>query len=252
MKNRKHWIGIAILSGAVIFTACNENGLPEVTDDLASIEKNAESATAEPGDSCVYGEPGSCCAYDGVLTDADIEGIMEMREEEKLARDVYLYFYEMYDHIVFKNISKSEEAHTSAVLRIIGGYELIDPATEEVGVFTNPLFTELYSQLTEQGSASLTEALKVGAFIEEYDINDLNGLIEETENADLERVYSNLLRGSTFHLRAFSRILDRMGESYTPVVITEEYYNELLNTELSDDEDGVADDPDWECPYLDS
>ncbi|NQU86831.1 MAG: DUF2202 domain-containing protein, partial [Mariniphaga sp.] len=84
----------------------------------------------------------------------------------------------MYGYIVFTNIAKSESAHTSAILYLMNGYGLEYPALTGVGEFSNPLFADLYKQLTEKGSENLVEALKVGAFIEEYDIADLKRLLE--------------------------------------------------------------------------
>ena len=72
------------------------------------------------------------------LTEAEIEGLMQMREEEKMARDVYLKFYERWGSNVFQNIAKSEESHTNAVLTLLNHFGLTDPASSEVGVFTNP------------------------------------------------------------------------------------------------------------------
>ncbi len=53
------------------------------------------------------------------LTSAEMEGILFMREEEKLARDVYLYLYEIYPLRPFLNISKSEQAHMDAIKYLI-------------------------------------------------------------------------------------------------------------------------------------
>src|SRR5690606_26027203 len=106
------------------------------------------------------------CDFSGTLTEAEIAGLMEMREEEKLARQVYIFMYEKYEYRVFNNISKSEDTHTSAVLHLIDGFGLTDPTPASDTEFNNPVFTELYAQLTEKGSESLIEALKVGAYIE--------------------------------------------------------------------------------------
>ena len=47
----------------------------------------------------------------GVLTDAEIEDITYIREEEKLARDVYITRYETYPAAtIFETISESEQA----------------------------------------------------------------------------------------------------------------------------------------------
>ena len=53
------------------------------------------------------------------LIDAEIEGILFMREEEKLARDVYLYLYELHSLRTFLNISRSEQAHMDAIKYLI-------------------------------------------------------------------------------------------------------------------------------------
>ena len=216
----KNKVFILILAGmTLLFASCSEtiNNVEE-SIDYSTDEKSSEVSSQQNG----------CCTFDGTLSEEDIAGLMEMREEEKLARDVYSYFYEMYDHIIFNNISKSENAHTSAVLYLINGYELTDPTPETVAEFENTLFSDLYEQLTSAGSTSLVAALKTGAFIEEYDIADLQKLLENTENEDILRVYSNLLEGSKNHLRAFTAVLKRLGETYTPSVISEDEYLEIL------------------------
>ena len=220
MKTRK-LVNMMVVAGSVIFFASCSESVNEVDDVLASLNdtKSTEIA-AVAGDSC---------DFSATLTEEEIEGILEMREEEKLARDVYLAFYEIHQHSVFNNISKSEDAHTRAVLHLIDGFGLNDPALENEGEFTSELFSTLYTELTEKGSSSLVEALKIGAFIEEYDIADLEGLLEETENETIIRVYTNLLNGSKNHIRAFTAALSRLGESYTPTIISQEAYETILN-----------------------
>jgi hypothetical protein len=216
MKTIKLFLVMAV--AAIAFASCSEsvNGVDEtIISDMD--EKSAEVAAI-----C------GTCDFSGTLTEVEVDGLMEMREEEKLARQVYIFFYERYQYRVFNNISKSENAHTSAVLNVIAGFGLTDPTPLADTEFYNPLFTELYAQLTEKGSESLVEALKVGAFIEEFDINDLQNLIETTENPTVKRVYGNLLRASKFHLKAFTNSLKLLNVTYTPTVISVEEYNEIL------------------------
>ncbi len=60
-------------------------------------------------------------------------------------------------------------------------YGIPDPAAGNAqGEFTNPDLQDLYDQLIQQGSVSKVEALKVGVFIEETDIDDLNAAIATT------------------------------------------------------------------------
>jgi hypothetical protein len=220
MKTKRLVTILAVTGLAFIYTSCSET-LEKVEDSIviSESEKSAESVI----------EAGDSCTFTGTLTEAEIEGLMEMREEEKLARDVYLKFYEIHGHIVFKNIAKSENAHTSAVLYLINGFGLEDLALPDEGEFSNPVFANLYTQLIEQGTESLVEALKVAAFIEEYDIADLLQFLEENENEDVERVYTNLLRGSENHMRAFTNALSRLGETYTPTIISVELYQGILD-----------------------
>lgn len=101
------------------------------------------------------------------------DGLTYVREEEKLARDVYLFLYDMWGLQVFQNIADSEQTHTDAVKTLLDAYGLTDPAAAtQPGEFVNPDLQALYNQLTAQGSLSLADALKVGAAIEEIDILD--------------------------------------------------------------------------------
>jgi hypothetical protein len=220
MKTIKFFTVVAVTGLAFLFSSCSEN---QKTEDSALLTENTEKSAES------VEEIADSCTFTGTLTEAEKAGLIEMREEEKLARDVYLKFYEIHKSIVFRNIAKSENIHSNAVLYLINGYGLEDPALEGEGEFSNPKFTDLYNQLVEQGSESLIEAFKVAAFIEEYDIADLLKFLEENENADVQRVFSNLLRGSEIHMRVYSAALARLKETYTPSVISAELYQDILD-----------------------
>ena len=64
----------------------------------------------------------------GSLTQAEIDALWFMREEEKLARDVYLVLAEKWDLGLFWNIAESEQQHMDAVLKLLKKYGLEDPA----------------------------------------------------------------------------------------------------------------------------
>ncbi len=163
------------------------------------------------------------------LTDEEIEGLTYMREEEKLARDVYLTLYDTWGDVVFSNIARSEQQHTDAVKYLLDLYGISDPVVDDsTGVFTNPDLQALYGQLVEQGQQSLEAALRVGATIEEIDILDLEEWLEKTDNANIITVFQNLERGSDHHLRAFVGRLEALGESYTPQYLTQAQYDEII------------------------
>ena len=143
------------------------------------------------------------------VTQDEIDGLIHMRIEEKLARDVYTVLGAAYNSQVFLNIKESEQAHMNAVKRMLDKYSIVDPlVTDEVGVFPDPTFQELYDQLILQGNVSLNEALLVGVAIEELDIADLEDqLTNVVTNPGIVRLYTNLKAGSVSHLAAFNRNL---------------------------------------------
>lgn len=165
------------------------------------------------------------------LTEDEAEGLAFMREEEKLAHDVYVMLYEKWGLPVFKNISASEQTHSDAVKRLLDRYGLEDPAAgNAVGEFTNPTLQSLYDQLVAQGSLSIADALKVGAAIEEIDILDLQQRIAQADKADIVRLYTNLMKGSENHLRAFVSNLKVRGETYEPQYLSQAAYDQIIGS----------------------
>ncbi len=159
------------------------------------------------------------------------DGVLLMREEEKLARDVYLTLYEKWNLRTFGNIAKAEQNHMDAVAYLMEIKGIADPVEyADVGVFTNEEIAGLYNTLVEKGSVSIVEAIKVGALIEDLDISDLEKLLANTTDEDTIRVYENLLAGSEQHMRAFINQLSRYNEKYEPAYISESRYNEILRS----------------------
>ncbi|MEA3413785.1 MAG: DUF2202 domain-containing protein, partial [Pseudomonadota bacterium] len=81
-------------------------------------------------------------------------------------------------------------------------------------------------------SASLIDALIVGATIEEIDILDIQGALDSVvDNPDIEVVYENLLKGSRNHLRAFVSNLESLGYTYESDYLTQTAYDEIINSD---------------------
>ncbi|MGD9091283.1 MAG: DUF2202 domain-containing protein [Anaerolineales bacterium] len=168
-------------------------------------------------------------AIQGDLNEAEKEALIFMREEEKLAHDVYLVMYDLWGLPIFLNISSSEQSHTEAVKALLDGYDVPDPVSDARGVFTNPDLQALYNELVAQGSQSLSDALLVGAVIEEIDILDLQERLAQTDNADIQHVFTNLLKGSSNHLRAFtSTLMTQTGETYQPQFMSMDAYQTII------------------------
>lgn len=165
------------------------------------------------------------------LSETEIDGLQFMREEEKLARDVYTLLYEKWGKRVFNNIAQSEQRHTDAIKTLINKYELEDPVKIDTpGTFEDKDLQNLYNTLIAKGDSSLVDALLVGALIEEVDINDIQKELDEhVDNQDIVFVYDNLINGSYNHLRAFNKNLARQGIVYEPQILSKEQFNSIIN-----------------------
>lgn len=162
------------------------------------------------------------------LTEKEKLGLLQMREEEKLARDVYTTLGSIWGTRIFSNIASSEQTHTDAIKALLTRYDIKDPVTSDtVGVFTSKTMQELYNKLTAQGKVSSAKALNVGATIEDLDIHDLDTFKNETTKEDVLLTYNNLQKGSRNHMRAFVRV---SGGNYTPKYISQSDYSSIISS----------------------
>lgn len=209
---------IALLFGfSLLLSSCDKADQGDATSEL----KNS-SISDNTGDcSCLVNAPAT-------ITPEEEEMLVYMREEEKLARDVYLSFFDQYELNTFNKISSSEQRHMDKVLCLLEHYDIDDPASTEIGVFNNPELQELYNDLIAQGSASLEEALAVGATIEDVDIYDLEIYLSLTSNEAIQTIFGRLSCGSRNHMRAFSGLLEEEGITYTPQYISQDTYDDII------------------------
>jgi hypothetical protein len=164
------------------------------------------------------------------LSADEAAGLIFMREEEKLAHDVYVTFYQQYGLSIFNNIANSEAMHMSSVKTLLDRYGLADPAAgNSAGEFENADLQALNNQLVAQGRLSLSAALKVGAAIEEIDILDLEARLATTTHSDIQQVYASLLNASYNHLRSFVGTLKtQTGEVYQPQYLDAATYQSII------------------------
>ena len=207
MKSRTIRTGLAILFFAAGIAACG--GLNRLRDELAMIPLGTISADEEAG-------------------------LIFMREEEKLAHDVYVAMDAIWQQNVFSNIAQAETTHTEAVLLLLERYSITDPVgSNSDGVFVDASLQGLYDLLVAVGNATLIDALMVGAEIEELDIVDLdNHLATIVDNDDIILVYENLQKGSRNHLRAFIRALEAQNTTYTPKYLSQAEFDEIINSPI--------------------
>ena len=163
------------------------------------------------------------------LDATEVSHLTFMREEEKLARDVYLTLAGLYpNQQVFSRIAtRAEQTHTDTMRDKLDQFNLPDPNPDtnnlpsSLGIFTGDewgwYFTEKFALLTAKGEVSELDALYVGALIEELDMHDIavcpqvmidRGFsspcgLEYTDEGALQTAYSALISGSESHLRAY-------------------------------------------------
>jgi len=167
----------------------------------------------------------------GTLTLQEQQDLLFLREEEKLARDIYLFSFDLYGNGVFNNIASSEQQHMDAVLSLLKAYGLKDPASSERGVFKEKVLQDLYNELKVASEVSLLDALIVGATIEDLDINDISIFESQTLKADFLNVYDQLKCGSRNHLRSYTSQLNVLDVDYTPQYISLEEYDIIVSSE---------------------
>lgn len=167
------------------------------------------------------------------LTILETENLLYMREEEKLARDVYLTMHEAWGLNIFSNIAASEQSHTDAVAEMLEKYKLPDPVVDDrIGIFVNQELAQLYETLLTRGYQSSLEALFVGALIEEVDMIDLKQAIKETDNDDIQLLYENLLSGSRNHLRAFVGLIEDQGIVYEAQFLSQDEVDAIVDSPM--------------------
>lgn len=224
MKNRIVFLWVLILLGApILLSSCADENSP--SPFFFQVDENGYSNMNR-----AHLQQQLSTIPKQSLSDSEKASLAFMREEELLAHDIYAELYKRYSLPIFNNIASSEQTHTEAVLVLLERYELNDPAANHIaGVFTNQTLQSLYDTLLVRGLQSETEALKVGALVEEVDINDLKvQLAEKVDNQDIILVYENLMKGSRNHLRAFTKNLKMRGIIYVPEVLSQADYDAII------------------------
>lgn len=227
----KHFKKLSLLLFGLLFVSGCSNAQPSVSPTTDKNESSFLNVSAEGYTTVNLDSLNSSLtsSQNSELSQAEIESLKYMREEEKLAHDLYLTFYDLWEKQSFANISQSESSHTAAVKALLDHYHLPDPTEgKDVGEFSNATLQNLYDQLKSQGESSLVEALKAGAAVEEIDILDLQKAMDEIDNNLIDQVYANLMQGSRNHLRAYVRSL----KDYQPVYLDEASYQAIVGSDM--------------------
>lgn len=189
---------IGVISTLTIFTISKYDN----TKIISQTNESTTSSVATPPES-IDSESSNKNIKD------QVELLLYLIEEEKLAHDVYTVMYQTYGANVFGNILKSEETHQDRVLSLLQARDIKDPRSNELGVFNNSELQKLYNDLISQGKQSALDAYKVGVIIEEKDIADITKQLSTATEEDIVSTLEALRNGSENHLRAFNRQIGR-------------------------------------------
>ena len=229
LKSVTFSIAALTIAATCLINGCSDNNEVMPDGNLKSSPATASEDLAD-SDFITYDLP-DCNFIKGSATDLtadEVEGLKYVREEEKMARDVYLFLSQKFKKPIFKNIKNSEQVHMDKVLCLLIHFNVEDPASDEIGEFTNYHIQELYDYLIDLGSNNIIDALTAGAIIEDYDIKDINDWMEETDNETIEKVFTNIVCGSGNHIISFSDLLDGYDTEYTPIYISDDEYEAIL------------------------
>jgi hypothetical protein len=157
--------------------------------------------------------------------------LLRLREEEKLAHDVYVKLAETSGLPIFRNISRAESQHMQSVERLVRSSNARNSALNgSPGVFLFPEYQQLYNSLVASGSQSPLEALMVGARIEEMDIADLRRMLNETSDPRVRQVLQRLMQASQNHLRAFASQIAQQGASYNAEFLSQAEFDQIAGS----------------------
>lgn len=190
---------LTVLAAAVALTlsACTtseDDGAvdtdPAVADEWLAVDDEGVSTFALPRDGSDLPEPVA------ELSATDEAALRFMREEERLALDVYEVLAETWGLPIFSNIAAAEATHTDAVRVLLERYDLDDPVpSRDAGEYADAGLQAAYDESVALGTRSLEDALRVGAMIEELDIADLRA--RPADAPDVAQVLDDLERGGT-------------------------------------------------------
>ena len=181
-------------------------GHEDMSSNGMSNSANHTQSTEDKEDVGHFGKENSEVEHKLELSNEEIESLIFMYQEEKLAGDVYEALFKMYDVDVFGNIAKSEDKHQASIGNLLENADVDMTSLEslDTGVYENSELQSLYDTLLADGSKSLDAALSVGVLVEKTDIEDLQTYLEDDQLApEIVEVYEHLLSGSMSHLDAF-------------------------------------------------
>lgn len=146
-----------------------------------------------------------------VLTEEQKDMLFFIYQEEKVARDVYITLGKIYhNENIVELIRNAEQRHIDSARELCDMYGVETSHVDEnaVGKFESLVLQTLYDACIEQGTKSLLDALEVGEFIGNTEIDDLEHASVGMPS-DVVDVYEKLKKGNINHSNAFQAAIYR-------------------------------------------
>lgn len=176
----------------------------------------------------LLGEEAGEAVASTALTSSERDGILLIWEEEMMAKDIYLKFYNMSKLSLFLNVAGTKQIHMNSVQILMEKYGMEKPVQEGDGVYTNETLQKIYDDLLASGGKSPEDALKAAALLEETSVRDLEKEISDTDKPDIKSVFGGLLVSSKKQLRTLERALEDWGVEYSPQILGQEEFDGIV------------------------
>jgi hypothetical protein len=166
-------------------------------------------------------------------------GVLYTYEGQRLARDLHSVLGELWQAPIFEDAESDSDLAVQAAALLLPRAG-VTPPPQHPGSYTDPQLSELYVELTSEGSASMVSALEASATLEELNIIDIQTQLSKTDKADLQLVYRHLIEAGGHELWSFTRGIERFGgQPYQPRYLTPEGYADILATAGNPEADSI-------------
>lgn len=164
------------------------------------------------------------------LSADEIEFQFALREDEKMARDLYTVFAAKYSTAPqIDRIAAAENSHIACVEAVLDYYEISYPAmTAAAGLFEDAKRQAIYNELADK-SGTLLEVYATMAAVEEESVSAYKSVQSEITNENIALVITNMIKASSNHLKAAVCQIIAGGGTYTPLYLSAEEFGTIVN-----------------------
>lgn len=163
------------------------------------------------------------------LSADEIEFLFALREDEKMARDLYTVFAAKYSTAPqIDRIAAAENSHIAYVEAVLDYYEISYPAMTAAGLFEDAKRQAIYNELADK-SGTLLEVYATMAAVEEESVSAYKSVQSEITNENIALVITNMIKASSNHLKAAVCQIIVGGSTYTPLYLSAEEFGTIVN-----------------------